>query len=170
MRTLTIILIASVFVVLGVLSVEAKDNHKCTDKISTEYCNPSIIVMPEAKLLKVVQMIGQKNRVQQLSFQIRDWYSGNATEIRSPQPFKCSHDLTMCQNEPGFDFSVYEVDALRVSTVEEPGYDNARTPKGWYFCQIDMHGRDNSNSWKFQIRPLRARQLFIVEGYWNEED
>lgn len=173
MRTLIIILIAAVFLVLGVLSSEAKDKQKCTAKISNEYCNPSVVVMPKVGSPKSFKMVGRQNTALRLIFKIQDERSGNATEIRSPRPFRCNFMWTKYQDERGLDLLEYEKEAyLNNKANEKSSYDDAPTPRGWYSCQISMHGRRHyqSDFWDYQIRPSTNKQLFIVEGYWDEED
>jgi len=172
MRTLTIILIASIFVVLGVLSAEAK-KPVCTEKVSNTYCNPSVIVMPKAESAKSFEVVGGAGKALQLILKIQDWYSGNATEIRSPKPFHCNSRWNQYEANRGVDFSEYEEEALPAGMNEQPGYGDVPTPKGWYYCKIDMLGRGENiklKSWDFQFRPSANRQFFVVEGYWVEED
>lgn len=171
MRTLTIILILAVFVTLGALSAEAKESV-CKANVSNTHCNPSVIVMPKVKSPRSFKIVDRQNKALRLIFKIQDMYSGNATEIRSPQPFKCNFMWTKYQDERGLDLIEYEVEAFLASKDEKPSYGDAPTPKGWYSCQVSMHGRGHyqSDFWDYQIRPSTSQQLFVVEGYWNEED
>ena len=176
MRILTIILFVSIFVVLGVLSSEAK-RPVCTEKVSNTYCNPSVIVMPKAESAKSFEVVGRAGKALQLIFKIQDWYSGNAVEIRSPQPFRCNGAWNQFEAKQGVDFSGYEEDARPSRTNEQTRYGDVPTPKGWYYCEIDMLGRNDLscsdfhlNSWDFLFRPSANRQFFVVEGYWVEED
>jgi hypothetical protein len=161
MRTLTIILIASIFVCLGVLSVEAKKPSVLKDNDSTEFCNPSNVAVPAVGTPKSFTISNRANIEVKLRFlQADKWNTGNEAEIRSPQPFRC------------YKYYYFEPwsDAPQVKETEEAEYGDVPTPKGWYFCSVSMRWGDHRESWEFQLIPSQSNQLFVVEGYWVEED
>lgn len=168
MRTLTIILIGAVFLSLGILaSADAKSKRFCDATTISETCNPVIVAVPGTESIFQFNMAGKNNWIHQMFFVQGDrWQTGNYFEIRSNAPFRCwNHwQLTNGYSEE------FIPDAKKTTTVESAGYGDVPTPLNWYSCQVDMMGREQIGIWDCFIEPSLYKQLFVVEGYWVEED
>lgn len=163
MRTLTIILIASIFICLGVLSSAEAKKQVCNAKASNAYCNPEVLVVPAANVKKAFVMSAWNISSVSIKLTTTDIFqTGNALELRSPRPFWCK--------QPGWNFWELSYRAFNEADEANRKYGDVATPDGWYVCDLHMLGRDYHDYWFVRLFPLSHNQYFEIEGYWVEED